>query len=178
MDIYIANLLYGYRQPALVDFFLWISVLGKSNFVLVLASIITMMLFIWRERELIGPFWIGIGGSYLYTYILKTSFHRQRPQGLEVYHESSFSFPSLHATIAVALYGFIAYILARRTESRKVRLFIFVTTIILIIAIGFSRLYLGVHFLSDVIGGYLLGTFLLVIGIGISECWTRTKWRS
>jgi len=169
MDTYFAKLLYACREPALVDFFLFVTVLGRAKFTFVAAAIVTVILFLWRERRLVIPLWILVGGSYLSVFILKILFHRQRPQGLGVYSEVSYSFPSLHSTIAVALYGFIAFVLTIRTESKSLRLFIIITTITLVCAIGFSRLYLGVHFPSDVLGGYLLGALWLAVGIRLSK---------
>jgi len=83
--------------------------------------------------------------------------------------EKSFSFPSGHATIAVALFGFLSYIIIREYQSWRVKVNIFFTTLLLIILIGFSRIYLGVHYVSDVWEGYLLGALWLIIGISISQ---------
>jgi undecaprenyl-diphosphatase len=67
------------------------------------------------------------------------------------------------------MYGFIAYSLVRWTGTWRNRLNISFLAIVLIAAIGFSRLYLGVHFFSDVLGGYLLGSLWLIIGVCIAE---------
>lgn len=97
------------------------------------------------------------------------TFQRPRPTGIGVYREVFFSFPSGHATISAALFGYFAYFLWRQVDTWKTRLNILFATGILIMVIGFSRLYLGVHFLSDVLGGYLLGSLWLIIGICIRE---------
>ena len=86
-----------------------------------------------------------------------------------MYIEDTFSFPSGHATIAVGFYGFLVYILFRQIKNWKYKINALFFSITLILAIGLSRLYLGVHFLSDVWGGYLLGALWLLIGITISE---------
>ena len=103
------------------------------------------------------------------AYERRSSFFSLRPTGIGVYDETFFSFPSGHATIAVACYGFIAYFLIRQTGTWRSRFNLSFAAIMLIAAIGFSRLYLGVHFLSDVLGGYLLGLLWLIIGICMTE---------
>jgi len=97
----------------------------------------------------------------------KIVFHRPRPE-FPVYVETSFSFPSGHATIAIALYGFLAYILIQEVHSWKKKVNIFFGAILLAILIGLSRLYLGVHYVSDILGGYLLGFLWLIVGISIA----------
>jgi len=163
------SLIYVYRSPVLVKVFLWITLLGKMEVVFSLAMIFSLLLWIWRKGSSILPLWITIFGSYVFFFFGKIALHRQRPVGVGVYEEVFFSFPSGHATIAVAFYGFIAYFLIRQIGTWRSRLNLSFAAIMLIAAIGFSRLYLGVHFLSDVLGGYLLGLLWLIIGICMTE---------
>ena len=67
--------------------------------------------------------------------------------------ESTFSFPSGHALVSLAVYGSIALVVSRRLPRRRDRILLLAATGLLVLAIGFSRLYLGVHFLSDVLAG-------------------------
>lgn len=168
-DTRIANLLYVYRAPSAVKVFLWITLLAKAKIVLSLAALCTLLFWVWRKRAFILPLWITIAGSGVVNLLGKVAFHRQRPAGIGAYAEASFSFPSGHATIAAAFYGFIVYFLWRQTETWKNRLNVLFAGLLLIFAIGFSRLYLGVHFVSDVLGGYLLGVLWLIIGICMAE---------
>jgi len=114
------------------------------------------------------PLLLTIAGAEIFTAISKIVFHRPRPE-LAIYLEHSFSFPSGHATIAVAFYGFLIYMLTRHFAKWKTRVNVFFAGLIIILLIGFSRLYLGVHYVSDVWGGYLVGALWLIIGISISE---------
>jgi len=169
VDTRLDNLLYFYRDEFLVKGFLWITLLGNAKIVLSLVVLYTLLFWIWKKREFILPFWITVIGSSIFSLLGKVAFHRQRPQGISVYTEASYSFPSGHATIAAAFYGFIVYYLWRQTDGWRHRLNILFAGGVLILAIGFSRLYLGVHFLSDILGGYLLGFLWLIIGICIVE---------
>ncbi len=173
-DIRIANLLVGFRTADLTDIFSWITLLCKSQVILAFIVISVALLWIWRKNCYILPLFIAVTGSGIFTCLGKLAFHRPRPLQA-VYVEHSFSFPSGHATIAVAFYGFAGYLLMRFVKNRNIKVNIFFTTLIIIIAIGFSRLYLGVHYLSDVWSGYLVGTMWLIIAVSFSEWLSRRK---
>lgn len=167
-DTRIANLLFAFRDTELVKIFTWITLLGKWQIVVSATVILSFILWLWKKRIHLLPLWVTIIGSGLFTSLGKLAFHRPRPD-VALYIEDTFSFPSGHATIAVAFYGFLVYILFRQIKKWKYKINALFFGITLILAIGLSRLYLGVHFLSDVWGGYLLGTLWLLIGITISE---------
>lgn len=152
------------RSPFLVDFFWIVTLLGKwyiAGFIFLLAAAI-----FWRlnKKNYILPFFISVGGSTATTYLIKFLEARPRP-GAALVAESSFSFPSGHATVAAALYGFIIYFLWKNLKSDFWRWFFLIFGLVLILLIGFSRLYLGVHYLSDVLGGYLVGAVWLGIAL-------------
>lgn len=96
--------------------------------------------------------------------ILKNIFHRARPINM-LMPETSFSFPSGHATTAVILFGLISYFIFKHHKSQKFKLITLVLSAILTLIVGFSRLCLNVHWFSDVIAGFLLGIFLLTLSI-------------
>ncbi len=172
-DIRIANLFIALRTDALTHVFTWITVLGKSKVILGFMAVSAGILWLWRKHDYILPFLITIVGSEAFTYIGKLAFHRPRPE-MAVYAEHSFSFPSGHATIAVAFYGFAGYLTARFAHGWHRKVNIFFTTMLLIIMIGFSRIYLGVHYVSDVWSGYLVGAMWLIITVSLSE-WFRQR---
>ena len=89
--------------------------------------------------------------------VLKAHFHRQRPAAFfDVASPESFSFPSGHALLSVCLYSLLATLISSRLSGRA-RWMVRLGTALLILTIGASRVYLGVHYPSDVIGGYLAG---------------------
>jgi undecaprenyl-diphosphatase len=172
-DFRIASLFFVFRTDALTNIFTWITVLGQSQVTLVFIIISVAVLWLWQKRYCILPLLIAVAGSEVFTYFGKLVFHRPRPE-MAVYAERSFSFPSGHAAIAVAFYGFAGYLLIRFSQSWSRKVNIFFTTILIIIAIGFSRVYLGVHYISDVWSGYLVGAMWLIIAASFSE-WLRHK---
>lgn len=173
-DMRIADFLSILRDPELTQFFLWITMLGKWQVVLGFAVVASSLFWFWGKQFHIVPLWVAILGSEAVNLFGKLAVHRPRPEAAW-YVESSFSFPSGHATIAVAFYGFLAYVLWQHYRLRwKWRTNVVFIATIIIFLIGLSRLYLGVHFFSDVWGGYLLGALWLIIGISISEWLTES----
>ena len=167
-DTRVANLFFAFRDTELVKIFTWITLLGKWQIVVSATVVLSLILWLWKKRIYLFPLWVTIIGSELFNSLGKFMFRRPRPD-VALYIEDTFSFPSGHATIAIAFYGFLIYILFRQIKKWKYKINALFFGIILILAIGLSRLYLGVHFLSDVWGGYLLGALWLLIGITIAE---------
>lgn len=167
-DLRVANLLFSFRDNLFVKIFFWITVLGAKQIIISAAAVFTVILFLLKKKNYIFPLWVLIICSEAFTTLGKLAFHRPRP-AIAAYTEQSFSFPSGHAVIAVSFYGFIAYFLWRNLKKWKYKSLIFIVFAITTVLIGYSRLYLGVHYFSDVIAGYLLGGLCLIIAMSISE---------
>ncbi len=167
-DIRIENLLLVFRNKNIIDIFYWITLLGKWQVVVFWTFLFSMFFYFHKKKEFIFPLIVSVFGSGFVTFIMKLIFKRVRPS-LAVYQETSFSFPSGHSAIAVGLYGFLGYFFFRFLKKWKYKINFLFLSILVILLIGFSRLYLGVHYFSDVIGGYLVGLLLLFISIGILE---------
>ncbi|MCX6740297.1 MAG: LssY C-terminal domain-containing protein [Candidatus Parcubacteria bacterium] len=169
VDVNLTSLLYTFRNPLLTLIFLKITLLGNWQLILAGIIIFSAILWLWQKKVYIFSLWLVMAGSALFSYLGKLIIHRPRPQNVAVFDLSSFSFPSGHATLALAFYGFIAYFLFKQIKSWKYKILILAADLVLILLIGFSRMYLGFHFLSDIIGGYLLGILWLLIGISLIE---------
>ena len=167
LDQWLETILIAFRHPVLVETFLVVTVLAKFSIIVIFALLFT--LFLWRlnQKRFLSGLWASVGGAALFAFIFKITIERPRPLG-GVYEEVSFSFPSAHAALSVAFYGYLLYWAWRRSNwSRRVNLTF--SWLILVFLIGFSRLFLGVHYLSDVLGGYALGFLWLLVGIGLAE---------
>ena len=150
-----------------VVFFTIISFFGNWQFLIPCALSIVLILILENKKKIIIPFIFVVAGSELITFLGKILFQRPRPGGI-IFSIWDFSFPSGHATAAIAFYGFLAYILNKLSHG-KFRLLIIVVTLLLAGFVGYSRLYLGVHYVSDVLAGYAVGLVFLLIGIYFAE---------
>jgi undecaprenyl-diphosphatase len=129
------------------------------------------------RRELL--FYLGvIGFSSLLNIVLKILFHRARPDIHRIIQASGYSFPSGHSMSAFTLYGITAYFLWKHLRSFWIRIFVILVVILLVLMIGISRVYLGVHYPSDVIGGYLVSAAWLSMSIGLYKRFLEQRWMS
>lgn len=134
----------------------------EIGYIYVIIPIILIALFIllfikkhfWEAVFLV----VAIGGGDIIKVIFKHFFHRERPSIFRVIEETGFSFPSGHSMAAITFYGMLAYIIWINIPHRKgLRIFISIFAPFLILFIGISRIYLGVHYPSDVIAGFAVG---------------------
>jgi undecaprenyl-diphosphatase len=142
-----------------------VSWLGAPVLALVLLVAVVMMV---RRRDWVAALAIASvgGGGALLNYALKMVFHRGRPEyATEFIMGATWSFPSGHAMESLAGYGFLAYLALRHLHSPARRRAVIAGVVALVLAIGYSRVYLGVHYVSDVIGGYLAGAAWLLVCI-------------
>lgn len=140
-----------------------ISFLGSAAFLVVLGVAVAMVLARSRQWVLLAIWAVALGGAGLLDELLKVAVRRPRPAYASAFLTSrSFSFPSGHAMAALVAYGMIAYLLVRFwARQRSTQIVLFLSAFVLALAIGVSRLYLGVHYFSDVIGGYAAGAVWL-----------------
>ena len=101
--------------------------------------------------------------------VIKLIFARERPDINPLMVEDTYSFPSGHSMMSMILYGYLIYLVYNHFKISKYKLLIVLGLSILIFSIGFTRIYLGVHYVSDVIGGFVLGIAYLIIYIDVSK---------
>lgn len=129
------------------------------------------------RRKLIFPVLLVINlfGVRFLNHFLKVAIERPRPTGGHLVEVSGYSFPSGHAMISIGFYGFISYLLYQELKEKTNKAFVVPWILgIMILCIGLSRIYLGVHYPSDVIAGFLSGGLWLSLCIILSY---RTKIR-
>jgi len=118
---------------------------------------------------------VSTAGSIVLTTVLKSVFQRARPELFDSgYHASFFSFPSGHATVAVGFYGMLTLVLAYRLQGTT-RWAVAILGILVVLLIGFSRLYLGVHYPTDVLAGYLAALLWLVCVGAVYALWLSVR---
>lgn len=173
MDQSVLNFFVGSRLEWLSFAVLIITYSGSYVVVIGLTLLSAISFYIHKHTARILPLLMIVGGSAATTFVIKHIFFRARPLTEALYLETSSSFPSGHATAAMALYGFLVYIIYKHDKHHfKKPLMIFLS--LLIILIGASRLYLGVHYLSDVLTGYFIGLIWIILSIKLYKYLLRS----
>jgi undecaprenyl-diphosphatase len=135
-----------------------ITALGGFTFLTLATVVAVASLLFFRKRRQAIVFAVTVGLAELSSDLLKLVYDRPRPDlvphGVDVY---SHSFPSGHSTLSAATYLTLAAILSSLDRRRRYKTFVFTLAILLTIAVGVSRVYLGVHWPTDVVGGWTLG---------------------
>jgi undecaprenyl-diphosphatase len=147
-----------HRSPALEPIMLEITFLGTGTVVVTVVAVSAMFLWLTRHRYSAILLLVSTVGGILLNNLLKLGFGRPRPQifdwGTEVV---SWSFPSGHAMSSTVVYGTVAYLAARLQRRHLHRVLTLLAAAAVILAISVTRLYLGVHYPSDVVAGVLIG---------------------
>lgn len=157
-DKYIYNLLISFESKNLTSYFKIITVFANTKTIIIL---LVLSLFLKSKDSLYLVITVII--STIINQVLKYLFQRPRPILINKILESGYSFPSGHAMASVSFYGFIIYLIIESNLNIKIKWITSILLTILIISICLSRIYLGVHFASDVIAGVLLSSSLLLI---------------
>jgi undecaprenyl-diphosphatase len=153
-DAAVRGWVHRFASPGMTRAMTAISLLGYNILILELAIAIAVFVFLhWRRAAI----WLAVtmAGALALDLALKSAFHRPRPTPFFGAAPSSFSFPSGHALCSFCFYAVLAGLVATRVQSLFLRIMVGVVAAALVIAIGVSRIYLGVHYPSDVIAGYL-----------------------
>jgi membrane-associated phospholipid phosphatase len=158
-----------YRASWLVAGFLWITALGAGPAITGMAAAASALLWSQGRTRLLAPLWTTLAGAEGTTWLGKHLIGRPRPAFLYAVTEASPSFPSGHATAATALIGFLAYVTARSLPSLRQRFEASFWAAVIIGLICLSRVFLSLHYLSDIAAGVLVGSIWLLIGIGAAE---------
>jgi undecaprenyl-diphosphatase len=159
LDVAALRWLATHRTPALTQFFLAITALGSWLFVTMLTLILCVAGLFVGARRAAATLLIAVLGIPPLVVLLKPLYGRPRPDAVaHLDFVDSASFPSGHALAAAIFFGSSALIAVQRTTSDLRRVLITACAGLLIVLVGLSRVYLGVHYSSDVLGGVLVGT--------------------
>ncbi len=136
------------------------NVTRAGNLFTLIPVVLVASILLWRLRRIteLQLLLLAAVGAEVLTVGLKLGFERERPFFADpLATESTYSFPSGHASVSLAVYGTLGYIAARHLGTRRAQIGALTLAVLVVLLIGFSRIYLGVHFLSDVIAGFSLG---------------------
>ncbi len=166
LDTSILLNIHQWANPAFDRLMLSITSLGDPEFVLIIVAVSIGWLLWQRQFSEVKILILACAGALVLNQGMKLIFSRPRPTlWPSLLHETSFGFPSGHAIGSIVLYGLLAYLYAvyRPRHAQG----IYFCAALLISLIGFSRLYLGVHYPTDIIAGYITGWLWLMVCIGL-----------
>jgi len=149
-----------------------VTILGSGSFLIV--SSVSIGALLWLEKlpsRLLG-LWFSLLGALGTSSLIKLLVARPRPIPT-TYFENSYSFPSTHAAVSTAFFLYLAYCLSHPVYRNKHKHWYVIIFIILPLLVGFSRIYLGVHYFTDVLGGFLIGFIWFLFGILIQRRFDR-----
>ncbi len=168
-DNTIYNFLISKRCDFLDTYFKTITKLGNTVPVLLIVIILLITLNK-KDKILLGTSAVL---SVVINTILKNIVERPRPDHLRLITQGGYSFPSGHAMISICVYGTLIYIINKNIKNKLLKTLLTILLLIIIISIGLSRIYVGVHYPSDILGGYLLSLTIVIININLYHKYIR-----
>lgn len=162
-DANVTNYIISYRSPALTNYFVFVTHIGDIyGYLVVLISGLLISLLVFKRWKYVSQITIVLALSAVSNLILKRFIDRARPGIEHLVSVETLSYPSGHAMSAMAFYGFVIYLFYRFKMNLFLKMSVMLLLFLLILSIGVSRIYLGVHFPSDIAGGYIAG-FIWVV---------------
>ncbi|MBA2737399.1 MAG: phosphatase PAP2 family protein [Pyrinomonadaceae bacterium] len=166
---------HGFAFPALTSLMQLASFLGSTLFLVIFGVVTVIALYLRKHRRGAILFTITTIGATVLLVTLKLAFRRTRPEPFfDTILPASYSFPSGHSLAAFCFYGALAEILSGRTDKLWQQILVWISAVMMILLIGISRIYLGVHHPSDVVAGYAVG-LIWVITIAIGDKLVHAK---
>lgn len=165
-DEKIASFMLDIQNDKLTNIMIIITNIG-GTYALTVISILLLALL--KNKKISLSIIINLVSVFFTSQIIKTIFKRSRPNGIFLTNAVGYSYPSGHSMVSFAFYAYISYLLYEKTNNKILRALIVILSLLIITLIGFSRVYLGVHFISDVLGGYLLAIAYLTIFLKIKN---------
>ncbi len=146
------------RTPLLTQIMKAVTFLGEAE---VLIGIAVIYMLICKNKKIGAVVLLNLGCVALFNHILKFIIKRPRPSLEHLVVADGFSFPSGHSACSMAFYGILIYLINKKCKNKKIKYILTAILSVLIIAIGCSRIYLRVHYPSDVLAGFTFGLIIL-----------------
>lgn len=156
-DIKVMDYIHSETNEGLLGVMKFISFIGSEKFLIPAIGIIVLYNLLKKDFYISKLLILSTLGSYLLNFLLKLFFQRGRPFDYFLVNQGGLSYPSGHSMVTMTLYSTIAFLLAKKTESICAKRLIYLLSFVMICLMGMSRLYLGVHWPTDIVGGYLMG---------------------
>lgn len=140
-----------------------------------LVSFATILFILIKNKKIGICIYINLFIVTILNLILKNIVQRPRPTEYRLINEHGYSFPSGHSMASAAFYGFLIYLIYKKVENRKLKIALMSILSLLILLIGISRIYLGVHYTSDVLAGFCVSISYLAIYTNVIDDFINNK---
>jgi undecaprenyl-diphosphatase len=165
-DLTVITAVQSHEAPFITSIMKFFTEIGSTKIVVILCLFIIFFLYKVLHHRMELLLFIGVvAGSPILNLLLKETFQRARPDLHVLIEIGGYSFPSGHAMNAFTIYGILTFLLWRHIFNKSGRTLLLIVSSFFIIMIGISRIYLGVHYPSDIIGGYFASGFWLAASI-------------
>jgi undecaprenyl-diphosphatase len=168
-DLEVMNHIYSLRTPVATLIMRGASAISSTPFTGLLTAIVIAAFWLKKRRKTAVFFGAALLASVITNNIIKYSIHRFRPDIAPLEDASFYSFPSGHSMNSLVFYGLLLYIAHKSIKNKKLLAVFDVAAIAFVALVGFSRVYLGAHFPTDVIAGFVAGTCVLCTAIKIGN---------
>lgn len=162
LDNSIYNIIISSKSDVMTMFMTVITMMCNTEFIIVATLLLVLLI---KNKKIGGMIASNVVLCSVINTIIKHIFLRPRPVGIKLIEQGGYSFPSGHSMMAVAFYGLLIYIIWNTKWRNVWKIFTTTLLVILILLIGISRIYVGVHFASDVIAGLSISLSYLIIFI-------------
>lgn len=155
----------SFRTGFLDAFFIFITQLGNMTPIIIVVLVVA---FLFHNRYSLFLM-ISAVDSILMNVLVKHCIKRPRPDEIRLIEQGGYSFPSGHAMISVCVYGYLLYLAYTYIPNKILKYGVSILLLLVILCIGISRIYLGVHYATDVLAGYLLATIYVILLVEVTE---------
>lgn len=172
LDNKVHNIIINLRKEKLTDTMIIITNIC-STYSLIGISLLALICL--KNKKIPILIIMNLISATLLSQIFKFIIRRERPIGINLIEESGYSYPSGHSMVSMAFFGLIAYLIYKNIKNKFYKTLSIISLLVVIFLIGFSRIYLGVHYFSDVLAGFLTAIAYLMIFITLTNKYKVTK---
>ena len=161
-DNIIYNAIISLKSDSVTNFFKLITKLCNEKFIII-ATLLIFIILLFKKKKIGFILTLNVLLCSGLNTLIKHIFLRPRPVGLKLIKQGGYSFPSGHSMMAVAFFGILIYLVCKAKWKKWIKILLSSLLTVLILLIGISRIYLGVHFASDVLAGFAIALSYLII---------------
>ena len=161
-DNIIYNAIISLKSDSVTTFFKLITKLCNEKFIII-ATVLIFITLLFKKKKIGFILTLNVLLCSGLNTVIKHIFLRPRPVGLKLIKQGGYSFPSGHSMMAVAFFGILIYLVCKSKWKKSIKILLSSLLTVLILLIGISRIYLGVHFASDVLAGFAIALSYLII---------------